>query len=811
VAEADATSALARVLLPPLRFAARNDYAGVERLRGFAALARRALDEVDGVSAEVRQLVLEAADGFDDAPPGERRARVARLLTHLGEEAPQLAAPRAPPRDVARRDVDVDVLDDDVGSLPGVGPRGAEALHARGLATIGDLLSVLPRAYEDRRQARSLGDLTPGPNVVVTAEILASGRVGGGRGKRWEVLLDDGTGRLKLVFFRFNPFQMKQRYPPGAMLTATGDVQQRGGQLQMVHPKVSAGSRGDAMSGVWPVYPEVQGLHPTQIARAVYAAVQRVVERPPPEPLPAAVREAAGVIDLVDAWAAIHAPPEDLGAAGLESLTSRTAPAFRRLAFEELFALQLALALRRRLGREEPAIAVDFDDDAIEPLAGELLPFTLTGAQRRSTSEVAADLRRGTPMARLLQGDVGAGKTAVAALACLAVARDGGQAAVMAPTEILAEQHRATLTRWLEPLGVEVAFLSGALRGKARRAVTERVQRGDARVVVGTHALLSDDVRFARLALCVIDEQHRFGVAQRAGLRDKGARNDDDELLVPHLLVMTATPIPRSLALTYYGDLAVSVLDEMPPGRTPVATEVVSGKDKAKAWEAIQRARERGERSYVIYPLIEESEKIDLMDATRGYEALCKRLGPERVALVHGRLPSDEREEVMRRFAGGDVDVLVSTTVVEVGVDVPEATCMVVVNAERFGLSQLHQLRGRVGRSERKSSCWLIAGSGGPDTARRLEVMAKTTDGFQIADEDLAIRGPGDFLGTRQSGLPTLLFSDFARHAELIELARRLAFDLVEEDPELQSEENARLKKLVKVRFADRLALTGAG
>jgi ATP-dependent DNA helicase RecG len=681
---------------------------------------------------------------------------------------------------------------------------------------VGDLLYVLPRTWEDRRGARSIASLEPGETAVVSGEVVASGQIGGGgrgrgrgRGSRWEVVLDDGTGRLKLTFFRFSAWDMKKRYERGQVVTASGEVAVYKGMLQMVHPRVAAGARTDELSGVFPVYPEVGGMHPLELARNVSAALDYVRAHPPRDLLPEHIRDAADVPGLLESLEAVHAPDEDISPDELADLISHDAPAFRRLAFEELFVLQIAMALRRRAGLVEPAPALPGDD--VPTLARRALPYTLTGAQARTANEIFADLDRDEPMARLLQGDVGAGKTAVAALASLRCVRAGYQAAFMAPTEILAEQHRLTLESLLAPLFVRVGFLSGSLKTKERREVTEALADGEIDVLVGTHALLSDDVDFHKLGFCVIDEQHRFGVVQRAALREKGPRDDARGHLVPHLLVMTATPIPRSLALTYYGDLQVSVIDEMPPGRTPVKTRVVDDRLADRVWEAVGAALERGERAYVVYPLIEESEKLDLQDATQGFEQLKERFGEEHVALLHGRMASDERDRVMTAFKKGDVSVLVSTTVIEVGVDVPEASCMVVVGSERFGLSQLHQLRGRVGRGAAKSECWLIATSGGEDAARRLRVMEETTDGFRIAEEDLAIRGPGDFLGTRQSGLPTLLFSDFAKHAELIELARHLATKLCDEDPDLGSETHKPLLRLVQTRFKDRLALTGAG
>ncbi|MFZ9889282.1 MAG: ATP-dependent DNA helicase RecG, partial [Myxococcota bacterium] len=621
-----AAEVLRRVLLPPLRFAAGNDFAGLHRLRGFGDLVTRTLQSVGEETAPVCVELRAMARDFDEVSVEERRARVLRALTLLdgladgtqksstttGTKLSDNQTKRTPPPPLQNTDVvavtkprrrpstrdsqsptpsPVIGASDDVMLWPvtrvrGVGPQRAETFAARALHTVGDLLAVLPRAYEDRRQVTDLGTVQAGSIAVVSGEILASAQIGGGRGKRWEVLLDDGRGRLKLVFFRYGLAQMKQRFLPGATVTATGEVQRYGGVVQMVHPRVVPGAQTDALRGIWPVYPELGGLPPPELARAIRGALDVVMAAAPTDPLPQTIRAQAAVLPLQEALVEIHTPQAEMSAAAFKALCEHTAPAYRRLAFEELFALSLAMALRRRLGAREPATIVD-GARTPEELAAELLPFPLTGAQRRTAQEILRDMARDEPMARLLQGDVGAGKTAVAALALLQVAHGGMQGTLMAPTELLAEQHRRTLSRWFQPLGFEVELITGSMRAKARRDAVHRLASGASKIAVGTHALLSDDVRFERLAVCVIDEQHRFGVAQRASLKEKGPIDEEGRSLAPHLLVMTATPIPRSLALTLYGDLAVSVLDELPPGRTPVKTRVLDGRGRAKAWDAI--------------------------------------------------------------------------------------------------------------------------------------------------------------------------------------------------------------------------------
>lgn len=699
--------------------------------------------------------------------------------------------------------------------LQGTGPQRALALSDRGIKTIGDVVFTLPRTYEDRRTKRKISELSDGLLTVVSGTVMASGVVGGGRGRRYEAVLDDGSAQLRLVFFHFRLPEMQKRLVRGEVVTASGDVKRHGGRLSLIHPRLSSGDMatgaGQALGGVQAVYAELQGLHPLEFARVVGAAIA-VIKGGVPDPLPPAVVAAAKLSALHDALVEIHAPADDVSAEALRALIDRTSSGHRRLAFEELFVLGTALSLRRRSQAIDPA-------PVLLPQAGEddavlrLLPFVLTRAQQRAVAEVLADLEKPSPMGRLLQGDVGSGKTAVAAIACLRAARAGYQAAFMAPTEILAEQHGRNLKKVGFAAGLRVEVLTGSLSKKARTLLESRIANRDVDVVVGTQALLSEGVRFCNLGLCIVDEQHRFGVVQRALLRQKGPVAGGVSQ-TPHLLVMTATPIPRSLTLTVYGDLAVSVLDELPPGRTPITTTLVG--DLGVAIDAIQACLARDERAFVVYPLIDESEKLDVQAATAGFEDLRHALPPrpdgsDDLVLVHGKLSSAQKDAAMTSFARGDKRVLVATTVVEVGVDVPAATLMVIVNAERFGLAQLHQLRGRVGRSARASSCMLVASDPSPDAFDRLRTLCETNDGFVIAQKDLELRGPGDVLGTRQSGLPTLAFSDLVRHGALIELARSLADDVVSSDPLLQRSEHAGLRKLVWERYAERLALTAAG
>jgi len=874
-------AALVGALLPPLRFAARDDFARVDRLKGFESMALSALDDhvvppSDGPALSEKETLRALVAGFDAATTDERRRRARALLGVLDppkgdvDEGPQAARalplpapvastiieskerPRPAPRPArearapskareAREDSEVSAAVDDepvesmtpaaplralraptddakratdwlampITALPGIGPKRAALFLSRDVSTVGALLHLLPRTYEDRRTVSAIQDLTTGMNTVARGRVVSAGRVARKKGSRFHVVLDDGTGRLTLVFFRFREAEFLRRFTVGAEITCAGEVARFQGLVQIVHPLVVEGDAASALTGVWPVYPELKGLHPAEIARAARAALALLDRSPPRDLLPERVREEAEVPTLHRALKEIHAPDDDIDAARLRALVARKTPWHLRLAFEEIFVFELALALRKDEGTRDRASPIR-SVDALA-LAKEILPFSLTGAQRRATDEVLRDLAAPHPMGRLLQGDVGSGKTAVAALAVAATVKAGLQACVLAPTSIVAEQHAATFARLFAPHGIRVELFTGGQRGKARNIKLARLKNREIPIAVGTHALLTDDVQFAALGLAVIDEQHRFGVGQRLVIRDRGPRDDDGVPIRPHLLAMTATPIPRSLALTLYGDLSVSVLDELPPGRTPVTTRVLFEGQLERAMQAIEHARARGERTYVVYPLIEESEKLDLADATRGFDDIRARFGDESTALVHGRMPTEERERAMARFVRGEVSILVSTTVIEVGVDVREATLMIVRHAERFGLSQLHQLRGRVGRSDKPSTCLLIVGDDGAgrDAAKRLAIMEESTDGFRIAEEDLAIRGPGDFLGTRQSGLPAFAFTDLAAHAALIARAKEIATRFVVDDPALTRHEE--LRALVFERFRDRLTFTESG
>ncbi len=645
--------------------------------------------------------------------------------------------------------------------LPGVGPVRLKALLGLGVKTLGDLLGILPRDYELKTR-RPIASLNAGMSGLVVAQVLRLKLSGPGRTQRLEVVLRDNSGFMKLVFFQPKSVAYLKNLTPMTEVTVAGPVTSFNSVLQMAHPKIAIGDKAKEWEGVWPIYPELKNMPSGELARLIDVALNLVRTQKPAEQFDPDTLRRLNILPLFEAYEAIHQPK-----ALFKSLDAH--PGFRRMAFEELYQLQLRLQKHRKAQEQSEAPVLPTVPSEI--LFKQVMPFAPTGAQARSVAEIIADFARPFPMLRLLQGDVGAGKTAVAASIAHHMAQNGYQTAIMAPTEILAEQH---YNLFVKLFGSEkVARLQGSLKSKERRLTLERLQSGEVKIVIGTHALISDDVHFHQLGLCIIDEQHRFGVDQRTALRNKGRVGRK----VPHVLAMTATPIPRSLALTAYGDFALSILDELPPGRTPISTHVLQGNPTHNLLMIADRCLKNNEQAYVIYPLVEESEKLDLLHAEAGYRELVSRFGESQVALVHGRMNAADKDTAMGRFSRGEARFLVSTTVVEVGVDVPNASCMMIVHPERFGLSQLHQLRGRVGRGARKSSCYLLTDQMflQQEAFRRLSIMEKTQNGFEIAAEDLAIRGPGDFLGTRQSGLPIFHHCDLVKHADLIEPARELA------------------------------------
>jgi ATP-dependent DNA helicase RecG len=665
--------------------------------------------------------------------------------------------------------------------VKGVGPQRAELLAQRGIYTLEDLLNYLPFRYEDRIRFSRIKDVQPNGTYTLRARVMSGQAVRGmyGRDAIYHLLVQDDSGSLPCKFFHGG--YLEGRLKPGQQVILHGKVEVdklRPARREMVNPQIEVLSSEEVdsteMGRIVPVYEAVGTFGTRQIRRAIYATLQNL-EPQIPDPLPGELLERLHYPPRREAVIAAHFP---LQGESLEALNFFRSPAQQRLIFEEFFLYQLSLALGRKATRKENALAFRVREDKVREALKRILPFKPTGAQKRVLAEIAGDLEKPLPMNRLLQGDVGSGKTIVALQAAVIAIENGCQTALMAPTEILAVQHYLSAKRILAPGGHKVELLISGLKPAEKAAARERIRSGKAQLVIGTHALIEEQVEFERLGFVAIDEQHRFGVLQRKKLMDKAASHGH----APHVLVLTATPIPRTLSLTLYGDLDVSVLDELPPGRTPIETRRTTESHLPGVWEFLRREVSAGHQGYVVYPVIEES-KLELKAAMEEYERLSKTIFPQiKVGLLHGRLSSEEKEDVMQRFRRNEVQILVTTTVVEVGVDVPNATVMVIEHAERFGLAQLHQLRGRIGRGAQKSHCILVAPYRMTDDGRaRLETMVRTSNGFEIAETDLQLRGPGEFFGTRQSGELGFHLANPLRDRELLESARKEAFLLVED------------------------------
>ncbi len=678
-------------------------------------------------------------------------------------------------------------------ALPGCGPKVAGKLAARGLNCLQDLWLQLPRQYEDRTRLTTIRALQPGVAAQIEGRVEAVER-----GFRYRPMLrvavsDESHATLVLRFFHFRAAQVAQ-FQPGVRIRCYGTPRPGQHGLEIVHPSyrvLDEAADGDLGEQLDPVYPAIEGIGPASLRRLIGLALDRLPDDDALELLPRALRGPLRLPSLREALLTVHRPPRD---ADVGALLAGIHPAQRRLALEELLAHHLSLR-RQRMVQQAHAAPV-LRDARLAAHLRKALPFALTGAQQRVLDEILADLAKPSPMLRLVQGDVGSGKTVVAALAAMLAVAAGKQAALMAPTELLAEQHLANLRGWLEPLGVRVAWLAGKVTGRARADVLRQVVSGEAQVVVGTHALMQAGVAFHDLALAIVDEQHRFGVHQRLALRDKGAGGSvGASAVVPHQLVMTATPIPRTLAMSAYADLDVSAIDELPPGRTPVQTVALSAERRPDLVERIRKACAEGRQAYWVCTLIDDPDdsdkpgaamKIEAQAAQSTFETLATQLPELRVGLVHGRMKSTEKQSTMAAFKEGGIDLLVATTVIEVGVDVANASLMIIENAERLGLAQLHQLRGRVGRGSAASSCVLLYRSPLSMLARqRLETMRDTNDGFVIAEKDLELRGPGELLGTRQTGLAGFRLADLARDADLLPQVHAMGERLLAESPQV--------------------------
>lgn len=675
-------------------------------------------------------------------------------------------------------------LRESVTSLKGVGPKKAEALKKLGISTMEDLVFFLPRSYEDRRNRIDISDAAEDQNSVVTGEVklVVNDRYRGGRKQMLRLLVEDGTGSMEVVFF--NAKYLQHSFRTGRKYTFFGKVTRNFGKMQMIHPEFSD---ADGMEdGILPVYPLTKCISQREM-RTWQKSLKRAYSMAE-DILSSEAVERNRLCSLSYALENVHFPQEK----------QKLLEAKYRLIFDELLILQTGLFMARQ-NVTDGRNGIAFSPEADTGRYIESLPYPLTGAQQRCVEEIERDLESSTAMNRLVQGDVGCGKTAVAEIAMYKAVKSGYQAVLMAPTEILAAQHFDGISRAFEAHGIRTAFLTGSLKAAQKREVLEQIATGEAQVIIGTHAVIQPDVEFSRLGLVITDEQHRFGVRQRVKLREKGEN--------PNVLVMTATPIPRTLSVILYGDLDVSIIDELPPGRQQTVTRCLKSEKRGECYDFVEQQLKQGRQAYVVTPLIEESETLDAKSAEQVAAELKKRFRGYSVELIHGVMSQDEKDRIMESFSRGETDVLVATVVIEVGINVPNATVIVIENSERFGLAQLHQLRGRVGRGSHRSYCFLILDGGSEIAEKRGQIMEASSDGFFIAEEDLKLRGPGEIFGTRQHGLPDLAITDLSKHMKILEQAKEEAKAMLADDPALDAPEHSALRRRITKLFGEDLTL----
>ena len=693
-------------------------------------------------------------------------------------------------------------LSDPVQYVKGVGPAIAKRLEHLHVFTVEDLLYLLPARYIDRRRLSPIGQVEEGKERVVIGLITRAGVTFLGKKQKriFEAVVEDASGQIILRWFHFHLPSLTQQLYPGATVLFAGEVVRFGPTLQMIHPELELldqeGQTSQIAGKILPIYPLTEGLYQKTLRKIIRNAWDHYGKNLQPT-LPITLLEKYQLVDPWEAVAQLHFPASDLD---VDLLNTRRSAAHTTLIFDEFFFLELGLALKNKHRMAEAGIAFPFQH-AIQEKFIACLPFEWTESQKKAFAEICEEMGQPHPMNRLLQGDVGSGKTVVAVAAALQAIANGHQAAFMAPTEILAEQHFRKLLPWFQTLGIPIGLLTGSTSATYRTETLQQLARGELPLILGTHALIEGDVHFAKLGLVIIDEQHRFGVLQRLALHRKGLR--------PDVLVMTATPIPRTLAMTLYGDLEISVIRELPQGRKPIHTRLYHENQRERLYDGLKSELAKGHQAYVVYPLIEESEKLDLKNATDMACQLRKVFAPNKsVALLHGRLSSDEKNFIMEQFRSGAIGILATTSVIEVGIDIPNATVMVIEHAERFGLSQLHQLRGRVGRGSAASYCILMGDYRRSEEAqRRLQVMVETCDGFRIAEEDLAIRGPGEFLGTRQSGLPEFKVANVALDGDILSAARKAAFEWADAHATDSSAQHQEMLKTLHRRWQGKLDL----
>ncbi|HET6490171.1 MAG TPA: ATP-dependent DNA helicase RecG [Syntrophales bacterium] len=807
----------------PLKFSAGNSYRNLTIVRDLEGSVRnKIIDLREGVRQKVAHpkdasrlddLLAQMDDlfsGFEKASLEDKQkrvsgglARIEALKTMLAEcSDPDSRRPLAGiPREVRESlDTAIGKMSLQAQFVKGVGPKVGQLLARKGLKTVEDILYFLPRKYEDRRFVKTIATVEIGRKETVVGEVVRAEIHPYRKRKVFEVVLRDSSSTMKAKWFKGSFAYLRSTFNPGLRVILTGDARLYQHELEMIHPDFEILEEGEDthlnFKRIVPVYSETESLGQKHLRRIVLHAVEDYA-RYVPGPIPRDICERQGLIDIIEAVRTVHFPGQG---EDIQLLDGMRSAAHKRLIFDEFFYFELAMALKHKGNVLEEGIAFQAAGELSSRFLS-ILPFGLTAAQKRVIDEIQWDMARPSPMHRLLQGDVGSGKTVVSMAAMLTACENGYQAAMMAPTEILAEQHFRNIRRWVEALGLKAVLLLGSTRPSEKKDLARRIETGEIHIVVGTHALIQEGVAFRKLGFVVVDEQHRFGVVQRAALRAKGSN--------PDVLVMTATPIPRTLAMTVYGDLDISVIDEMPPGKKPVKTKVFYEKERARMYEIIRKEVVKGNQVFIVYPLVEESEALDLKDASRMAEHLQKDIFPElRVGLIHGRMKGQEKDVIMKSFNDGQLDILVSTTVIEVGIDIPQASLMVIEHAERFGLAQLHQLRGRVGRSDIPSYCVLMTDYRGSENARkRLRIMEQTNDGFRIAEADLEIRGPGELMGIRQSGFPDFRVANILRDGRLLNDARTEAFRLVEKDPRLERAEHAALREVLLWKWEGRLDL----
>ncbi len=785
-------------ILNPLIYVSKNNFANLAKAKGLEKTLAFLIDNAPSeVSLEFKKELLNLVFGLEILPFEEKKERISKLLEVLQNLNKSLKSLSYEDYSLHKK-----ILKQPLTVIKGIGPKLAKKLEKKDLKTIEDLLFFLPRDYEDRREVTPIARLKEGETALIWGEVLKSGISSFSTRKVFLALVTDGTGFLNLKWFNFNEKVWKNLLMPGKKIYAIGEVSRFGKSLEMVHPEIIEENNREKLEleigNIVPVYPSVEGVSTKQFRKLMFQVVENYTKYLDTL-IPEEILREKKLLPLREAVKKLHFPESK---ENIWALKTQQNVYYRSIVFDEFFFLELALAFRKGKLKKEKGIAFKIESKLVEEFLKKL-PFKLTSAQKRVIEEIKRDMSSPIPMNRLIQGDVGCGKTVVAFVAALIAIENGYQVALMAPTEILAEQHYQNFRQYAQIMGINTALLTGGIPSSRKREIYYGISLGYINFVIGTHALFQEKVDFKKLGLVIIDEQHRFGVLQRAALREKAKG------FTPDTLVMTATPIPRTLALTIYGDLDLSIIDEMPEGRKPVITKLFLEYNRHKAYEEVRKELRKGHQVYFILPIIEESEKLDLQAVITYGDYLKKEVFPEyKVEILHGKLNSLEKERIMHAFKRKEIQILVSTTVVEVGVDVPDATVIVIEHAERFGLSQLHQLRGRVGRGTAQAYCFLIAHkiNMNSEAFRRLQILCETNDGFKIAEEDLKLRGPGEFMGTKQSGYLEFRKADLVKDYEILLLAREAAFKLLEKDPELKN--YPLLKEELLKRWEEKLKLS---